>query len=542
MPQRVAGLDLGSASVKAVLLESTFRGHAVLDAASVPVAPDGEGQPGLRERQVAALQGLLASRGWHFDAAVAAWPGAGAASHLVALPFSDPRRIAETVQFEVEGQIPFDLSEVAWDWQVLETRAGRTDLYVGVVRREEMKALLGHLAGVGIDPRVVLPAGPAYAALPAAGALRAGEAGEGAAGAEVILDVGAERVSACVVASGQCLWARTFPGGTAALARTLARDLGLPEEAARRLLEAECAGSPAPPELAAAAADPRAAESLRRGLSSLVRELRATLKSWEARGARRPLRRLRLCGGAARLPGLADLLSAEVGAPAEPLALSGPGAERIPEAEAPGYALALALALRGHLGARAGRLNLRRGDLASTRDFEHLRGRLARLAVYAGLVLLLALGSATARTVALSRQERLLDRSLCEVTQQVTGKCYEDFSVAESVLRGRGTPAAAVPRLSAVTVLAELAARTPEVPLKLDRIEITREKLHLQGSTDSAENVDKVVEGLRASRCFAEARSGGVRKRGSDARFEFTIDSDLACEGAPAAAAGKAAP
>src|SRR5574342_259908 len=191
MPQRVAGRDLGSASVKAVLLESTFRGHAVLDAASAPVAPDGEGQPGLRERQVAALQGLLASRGWHFDAAVAAWPGAGAASHLVALPFSDPRRIAETVQFEVEGQIPFDLSEVAWDWQVLETRAGRTDLYVGVVRREEMKALLGHLAGVGIDPRVVLPAGPAYAALPAAGALRAGE---GAAGAEVILDVGAERV------------------------------------------------------------------------------------------------------------------------------------------------------------------------------------------------------------------------------------------------------------------------------------------------------------------------------------------------------------
>ncbi|HYQ80461.1 MAG TPA: pilus assembly protein PilM, partial [Anaeromyxobacteraceae bacterium] len=220
MAQQIVGLDLGSASVKAVLLESTFRGHAVLDAASAPVAPGGEGQPGLRERQVAALQALLASRGWRFDAAVAAWPGAGAASHLVALPFSDPRRIAETVQFEVEGQIPFDLAEVAWDWQVLETRAGRTELYVGVVRREEMKALLALLGGVGLDPQIVLPAGPAYAALPAAGALAVEEAGEGAAGAEVILDVGAERVSACVAAGGQCLWARTFPGGTVPLART----------------------------------------------------------------------------------------------------------------------------------------------------------------------------------------------------------------------------------------------------------------------------------------------------------------------------------
>ncbi|HYQ81005.1 MAG TPA: fimbrial protein, partial [Anaeromyxobacteraceae bacterium] len=183
----------------------------------------------------------------------------------------------------------------------------------------------------------------------------------------------------------------------------------------------------------------------------------------------------------------------------------------------------------------------RRGDLASTRDFEHLRGKVARLAVYAGLVVALALGSAIVKTFALSRQERLLDRSLCEVTQQVTGKCYEDFSVAESVLRGRGTPTAAVPRLSAVNVLAELAARAPDVPLKLDRIEITREKLHLQGSTDSAENVDKIVEGLHASRCFGDARSGGVRKRGSDARFEFTVDSELTCEGA-GAPAGKGTP
>src|SRR5574342_737623 len=150
MAQRIAGLDLGAASVKVVLLESSFRGYAVVDAGSAPVAPPLEASPApLRERQVAALRGLISARGRRFDSAVAAWPGAGAASHLVTLPFSDPRRIAETVRFEVEGQIPFDLSEVAWDWQVLETRAGRTDLYVGVVRREEMKALLSLLAGAG---------------------------------------------------------------------------------------------------------------------------------------------------------------------------------------------------------------------------------------------------------------------------------------------------------------------------------------------------------------------------------------------------------
>jgi general secretion pathway protein L len=94
-----------------------------------------------------------------------------------------------------------------------------------------------------------------------------------------------------------------------------------------------------------------------------------------------------------------------------------------------------------------------------------------------------------------------------------------------------------------VDVFAELAQRAPaDVPLRLDRIEIGRDKLHLQGTTDAAENVDRIVSALRGSRCFGDARSGGARRRGgADSKFEFTIDSDLTCEtGAPAVAGGRA--
>jgi general secretion pathway protein L len=122
---------------------------------------------------------------------------------------------------------------------------------------------------------------------------------------------------------------------------------------------------------------------------------------------------------------------------------------------------------------------------------------------------------------------------MCEVTQRVVGKCFDDFAMAESVLRGRGTVGASIPRVSAAGVLAELAARVPQVQLRLDRIEISREKLHLQGTTDAAENVDRIVAALRSSRCFADARSGGARKRGNEAKFEFTVDADITCE-APA--------
>ena len=510
MATRILGLDVGASRVKAVLLESTYRGATVLDAAAEPVSPPaGDASEPLRERQLAALRRLLAARGWAFETAIASLPGV-AATHLVRLPFTDPRRIEQTVGFEVEAQIAFDLAEVAWDWQPLPPTPGSSDLLVGVVRREELSGLLAGLAAAGVDPRAVVPAGPAYASLWAAGALAppaaaAAEAPSDAAGpppeapvspptngAEVLVDVGESRTSFCVVSGGSCEAARTVAGGAAA------------------------------------------------GATALARELRATLRAWRGHRGPRPVTRLWLAGEAAAQPGLADALRAEVEGPVELLVLAGDLAAKLPAEQAPGMALALALALRGHQGTRAPRMNLRRGDLAFTRDFARVRGRVQRLAVYAGLVLLLAAVTSGVKIFALSRQEALLDKALCDVTQKLAGKCYDDFDVAVSVLKGRGTAAAVVPRISAVEIFNELSLREPPaVPVRYDRIEITRDKIHLQGTTDAAENVDRIVAALRGARCFGDARSGGARRRASDQKFEFTIDSDLTCDVGGRPAGGK---
>jgi general secretion pathway protein L len=174
---------------------------------------------------------------------------------------------------------------------------------------------------------------------------------------------------------------------------------------------------------------------------------------------------------------------------------------------------------------------LRRGEFAYTRDFEHVRGRVTRVAAWAALVIFIGLVSSGVKVFALSRHEKLLDGALCDTTQKLVGKCYTNDELAVAALRGKGTAAAAIPRNSAVDIFAELAARTPQdFTLRFDRIEITRDKLHLQGVTDAAENVDKIVTALRGSRCFGDARSGGARRRSSDGKFEFTIDSDLTCD------------
>ncbi|MGB8932305.1 MAG: PilN domain-containing protein, partial [Anaeromyxobacteraceae bacterium] len=241
-----------------------------------------------------------------------------------------------------------------------------------------------------------------------------------------------------------------------------------------------------------------------------------------------------LAGELGRLPGLPELLGPEVEGYVSPLALTGPVADGIPAREVPAYALALSLALRGQLGGRASRLNLRRGELAYTRDFQHLKGRLIRLGVQALLVVILAIVGAGVQAWALSRQEAALDKALCEAEQRILGKCIDNYEIAVQTLRGRGTATAAIPKVTAVEVLAELTDKLPEgVPLRFDRVEITRDKLHLQGTTEAAENVDKLVSALRGSRCFGDARSGGARRRGAEAKFEFSADASLTCiEGA----------
>lgn len=529
MAQRILGLDLGAHTVKAVLLESTFRGYAVLDTARAPL-PEGPTGPG---RQAAAVRGLLEARGWEFDAAVVALPGAAVSTSVITLPFSDPRRIEQTVGFEVEGQIPFDLADAAWDWQPLGTHEGKTELLVAVARKDELGALLAALAEAGVDPRAIVPPGTAYSALAMAGALAGTGTAPATAGppaSEAIVDIGHERTNVAVFAGTACEAARTFPFGAAHLARALARELAISEADGAALLAAEAGGAALSPALAEKARDPRAADALQRALVPLVRELRATLRAWRARVGQRAVARLHLAGEAAHLPGLPDVLAPEVEGAVAPLAMVGPAAERIPAGEEPGLALALALALRGHLGARAGRINLRRGELAFTRDFEHVKGKVKRLGVYAAGVVLLAVLSAGVKAFALSRQEAALDRALCDAETRIIGRCYPNFEEAQAILRGRGTPGAALPRVSAVELFGELADKVPVgIQVRLDRIEITKDKLHLQGTTDAAENVDKIAASLKASRCFSDARSGGARRRGSDNKFEFSIDASLTC-------------
>ncbi|HVP62778.1 MAG TPA: pilus assembly protein PilM [Myxococcaceae bacterium] len=519
---RVLGLDLGSHSLKGMLLEATGRGTSVLHYAET------------RRREEApldeALAVFLAENPWAPDQVVVALPGPSLATHAFTLPFTDAKRIGATLPFEVEGELPFELSQVVFDHQVTRRRANATDLVVGLVRREELAELLRALAARGLDPRVVTHPAIAYQNL----FLAAPERFEVAPGAAVaVLDIGHRRTSIAVGRPAEgLLFARTFPGGGRDLSRALAAEFQVPLAEAEAWKERDgsltTGGGPE---------HVRARAVLVRALAPLVREIRATLKAASGR-ERVPVARLLLAGGTAQLPGLIEHLGTELGLPADVLLLPANAAGVVPPEVQPRAAQAYALSLRGTMASgRAPRFNLRQGEFAFRGHVDYLRQRLVRVAAFAAVLALLLCVFNVTRGVLLGRREAAVDARLCALTQRVLGGCEKNYDRALNLLRGQQSPATAVPPVSATRLLAEVAQRVPpEVTVNFNQMVFDLNRVQLRGETDSTRSIDKIAAALKTYRCFREVKEGKVERARESSRVQFQLDVQVECGDAVASA------
>lgn len=546
---RILGLDLGSASVKAVLLESGLRGATVRQVLVAPTPPEGE----LLARLGAALDGLAASGPLSADTIVLALPGSSSAIHAVTLPFTDPKKIDATIGFEIEGQLPFELAEAQLDYQLAHTSRDSATLNVGVVRRQELAALLELLRARKLEPRVVTH--PGLAAQLLLGALPAAALPERPDDAVALIDLGHERVTVAIGRPGGSVEAcRIFPGGGLALSKALAAELGLDLAAAQAWKERHGAIGPA----AVGPEAERAEAAFLRALVPVLRELRPTLKSYSAR-SRRGVARVFLTGGTARLPGLAARLEAELSLPTSELELpaeltavrrgAGPGEpsggpssdDGAPRpSSAPELALAWALAKRGELsGAKAPRFNLRRGAFALRTDFDALGERLGQLAALGTLLFVLLVASHIVRNAVLERRDLQVDAALCALTQQVLGRCEKNFDVALNLLQGHESAAAVLPKRSAATLLATLAERIPDdIPLTLEQVSVDLDRMSLRCETATSKQVEDVVALLKATPCFKDVKEGKLEKSKDGAKVSFRLDIQIECPDDRAAGEG----
>ena len=310
MPQRIMGIDLGSWSVKAVLLETGFRGFQVQRVAEVKLPPAVVGEESsLAERQTLALTELLSDETFRADLHVSGFPGQDTAIRFVRMPLSDTRKIDQVMEGEREDLVPIDLFEGVYHYQVLERRPergkpGSSLSLAAAARKEAVRSYLRRLEEAEIDPkflpvdvlslynlythflegdgtRPMLPGEPDLEGPPMDTVEReAAEINEAAhahqPGGRLLVDIGHARTLVLAASPDGIAHARVIRSGGQEVTRAIARAYGLSwtdAEAGKHDSGALATSRhPAPSEDAQ-----HLSNVIAQGLAPLVRELRRTL-------------------------------------------------------------------------------------------------------------------------------------------------------------------------------------------------------------------------------------------------------------------------
>ena len=125
-PKPVIGLDIGSSSVKAVELKPAGKGFRVAAFATEPVPPDSIVDGAIIDASAVtdAVRRLLQSPRFKAKDVVASLSGSSVIVKKISLPVMSEQDLEESIYWEAEQYIPFDIQDVNLDYQILDPGTG----------------------------------------------------------------------------------------------------------------------------------------------------------------------------------------------------------------------------------------------------------------------------------------------------------------------------------------------------------------------------------------------------------------------------------
>ncbi|TNF24382.1 MAG: hypothetical protein EP329_25010 [Deltaproteobacteria bacterium] len=433
MAQRIIGLDVGTWSVKAVVLESSLRRSTLVDYREHHIPSDANG--GVLEGEVeASIAATL--RGLDRDAITAALPGTNVLMRELELPFADDKRIQSVLGFQLESVLPRPLDEVVYDYQLLrETEDGAT-LLCAAVDRVKLDPWLTTLQAAGADPRVVTTTGLATANLLSHLAVDTG--GRSIA----FVDLGHRTTTVTIARDGRVDAVRTISRGGHQLTQALARGLDLDYAEAEQLKHEGVRFDGYLPPGVDEAAHAQRAKLVARALEPLLREVRTTIHA-HAERLGHPVVAAVAYGGTSLLPGVLDLMQRVLDMPVSPPAKTGPMWEgrEIPAGLLSSGVAASALALRSVADAARHQVNFRQGEHAYESDFTAIRGKLVGVGIFVMVLIVLFFARKYLEMKRLEGQQAQLSAELDTFTEQVFGETFsggedpfQKFSMAQAAV------------------------------------------------------------------------------------------------------------
>ena len=555
MSSRVFTVDLGAWSVKLAIASPGLRGATLLNVVERLVPP---GDEPAETRAKAVLTQLVDELRLKNDLGYVGVYGDQVFTQVVEFGFKNLRRaeLDKAVGGELEGVVPIDLEDMVYTFEPLppapsaappggEAARGRVAPPVDGMRvltyamqRERAEHLIRLGKECGYDARGVLACGGAAMRLVerTPSLMRARTEG-----AVAVIDIGHDRTDIVVVSSGKTVFSRSIARAGKQVTEAISRTWRLPWEDAERAKHSDgFVASQSEP--ATSDAWSKIHQALIGELQPFARDLRQTLAACRARTGFTAAAVL-LVGGGSRLRGMGSFLTEQLGIPSwrltaeDTAALAGPRlAPRVAATAGATGAVVLpidsaAMTIGMAYDAAGGHphFDLRSGALAVKMDLSFLRAKAVPLGAAALAIAAFAAGSAAADLYRQRKAEKVLSARLAtesaEYFKDKGPKSAEEILAMTSA--SAGLAASPLPKMSAYDILLEISSKAPpkeKITLDIDKIDITDQKVDLEGTVKTPEELDLLQAELKSIKCFKEVNRGPTTtEKDGVKKFKFNI-------------------
>jgi type IV pilus assembly protein PilM len=297
----LVGLDIGSNTVKAIELKPSGKGHKVAAIAVQPVPPDSIVDGAIIDSGAVAdaVARLFANKQFKSKEVAASLSGNSVIVKKITLPLMTEAELAESIYWEAEQYIPFDIQDVNLDYEIIDAgngaanQQGTMEVLLVAAKKDKIADYTNVITQAGRSPVIV--------DVDAFALQNAYEANYGfdPNAVVVLLNAGASAININILTGSQSVFTRDVSMGGNAFTEAVQKELSLPFEAAEELKKGQ--------NVEGVSYDD-ARPVLRAMTDNVLLEVEKTFDFFKATAASDRIDRIVLSGGASRVEGFTESL------------------------------------------------------------------------------------------------------------------------------------------------------------------------------------------------------------------------------------------
>ena len=530
MPQTILGIDIGSYSIKIAKLTRSFKGFDFINFYERRIQYNELLSP--EESTAVTLQGMIDDFNLKWDQAICGYPGHKTSSRLITLPFGSLSKVDETLAFELEGFIPFDLEDLMIDYHLIHSTKDSSDVLAFYTLKGDFGNWLKMLQSSHIDPKIITAEGSEFLNLVCLGMVPPDTP-------YAILDLGHAKTNLIICEGKKLVMLRSIAIGGKQITERIQKKMNIPFDEAERL-KIEMGGMKTDENEMVDDLSRQVSEAIDEVMEEWIVQVRQAFFAYRDKEGK-PIEGLYLCGGTSRIPKIDRYLSQKLKQNVTFIDCTAFHFSKLDKVASHRAQMpqGLALALRSVASARMPRINLRQGEFAFKGDVEQLGGTLRYAGVAVAIIFLLGFSYFGIKYYVLSKRVDSLNNQITEMVKQVLPDAVKKSLSPQEALKllkneekrvhDRLQKLSDIKGLIVLDVIKEISSKIPsrkDIKLDVEDLNIKDNRMSLGGSVDSFIAVDKIKTALETSGLMKDIKPGNVRKgvREDEIKFELTMD------------------